>query len=227
MPKILNIETATDICSVCVSDGATVLSLREAEERYDHAARITLLIQACMRESDLTLSQLDAVAVSGGPGSYTGLRIGTAVAKGICYALEKPLIAVDTLQSLALASYRAMLKTALYCPMIDARRMEVYTAVYDHALQQLAAPRALVVEPTSFDSYRQEGHDIVLAGNGAEKCRAVLPADGFYYAEVRCSARHLVGPAVAAYEAGQFVDTAYFSPFYLKPPNITRARKKL
>jgi len=227
MPLLLHIETATDVCSVALSEGPELLSLREAEGVFQHAAQITLLIQQCLEHGGQSMQQLDAVSVSSGPGSYTSLRVGTATAKGICYALDIPLIAVSTLQSLALACLRQEREEGLYYPMIDARRMEVYTAGFDAANENILAPQALIVEETTFARELERGELVILCGNGAEKCRRLLPQDGILYSPLLCSAAHLVPLAHLAYERSQFEDAAYYEPFYLKPPNITKPRKLL
>lgn len=227
MAKILHIETATDVCSIAVSDGLQLLSIQQAEGVRQHAAQITLLIQSVLKQARLSLPEIDAVSVSSGPGSYTSLRVGTSTAKGICYTLDKPLIAVDTLQSLALASLKAEREEGLYLPMIDARRMEVYTARFDATNERLTEAAPLIVEENTFQEELTKGIPLILSGNGAEKCRQVLPEPGIIYSPVVCSAAHLVPLALQRYEADQFEDVAYYSPFYLKPPNVTKSKKKL
>lgn len=227
MARILHIETATDICSIAASDGLELLSIQQAEGVRQHAAQITLLIQSVLEQARLSLPEVDAISVSSGPGSYTSLRVGTSTAKGICYTLGKPLIAVDTLQSLALASLKAEREEGLYLPMIDARRMEVYTAHFDAANERLAEAAPLIVEENTFQEELKQGIPLILSGNGAEKCRPVLPEQGIIYSPVVCSAAHLIPLALQRYEAAQFEDAAYYSPFYLKPPNVTKSKKKL
>ena len=150
MALILNIETATDICSISLSKGQDIIGIKKATEAYQHASKITLLISACFEGTNYKLNDLDAIAISKGPGSYTALRIGTATAKGICYTLQKPLIAVDSLQALALATMDIDDQKALYIPMIDARRMEVYTAIFDNQNQEIIAPHAAVITDVHF-----------------------------------------------------------------------------
>jgi len=227
LPIILNIETATDVCAICISDGLEVLSLRESPGAYDHASQITLLIEAAVQETGISLADLDALAVSRGPGSYTGLRIGISTAKGICYALDKPLIAVDTLQALALASQEPDDRNKLYCPMIDARRMEVYAAIFDEKNAPIEAARAIKVEADAFEAYFKKRQTIVFSGNGAEKCKSVLTSEYAEFRPIICSAEHLVPLAVRQFEQQDFADVAYFEPFYLKPPNITTPKKNL
>lgn len=228
MRRILLIETATDICSVALTIGEEIVALKEIGQRADHAARINQLILQVCAAGDITLPDLDAVALSSGPGSFTSLRIGTATAKGICYALDKPLIVVDTLGALARASRQLSPPDGptLYCPMIDARRMEVYTAFYGQDMQLLSPPHALIITPESFDEQLRAGYQIVLSGNGAEKCLSVLP-DTIGFAPIYCSATHLAAPAGEAWQKQDFADIAYFDPRYLKSPNITKAKKRL
>lgn len=228
MPLILLIESSTDICSVGVSDSNGLLSYCEAGAAYDHAARITLLIAEAMEKAGFGLPDLDAVAVSIGPGSFTALRVGASTAKGICFALKKHLIAVDTLAALAGAEIRAQAgMKAVYAPMIDARRMEVYTAFYRETGEELKPPHALVVTSEVLYEYLLPGEKIVLCGNGAAKCKAVLDQPGIVFGETVCTAGMLAGPALADFTAGRFADLAYLEPFYLKPPNITIPKSRL
>lgn len=224
---ILNIETATDVCSICISREETILAKVATEEPFQHAKRITLLIEQCLQESGLALKEIDALAVSKGPGSYTALRIGISTAKGIAYALDKPVVAVDTLRSLARASARQFERAALYQPMIDARRMEVYTAPFDQKGEPLGLAEAQVIDENSFQEALIAGKTIVLSGNGAAKCKAVLPSERVVCLDIVCDSAHLVPLAHRAFQAKDFVDIAYFAPFYLKPPNITKAKSRL
>lgn len=223
---LLLLETATDICSIGISRGEELLSLVAIDERADHAARINELILDACRRAGCKLAEVDAVAVSKGPGSYTSLRVGTATAKGICYALDKPLIAVDTLESIARATKPPGNGKCLYSPMIDARRMEVYAAFFDQDFKVLQATHPLIIEPDVFDVYLEKGYSVVISGNGAAKCRPVLPS-AVRWQDVKCSAAHMVGLAREAFLKKDFVDLAYFEPFYLKKPNITQSKKRL
>ena len=224
---ILLIETATEICSIGLSDGDTLLALKESEKPYSHVSQITLLIDACLKKAGTTIAELDAVAVSSGPGSYTALRVGTAAAKGICYALEKPLLVVDTLKSLAMASAETGADKYLYCPMIDARRMEVYTAFFDGIYHPVEPTQALILQEDSFDQYLDAGYKLVISGNGAEKCQNLLKSSEIVYKNVGCSARHLSALAYRNFQAKSFENIAYYTPLYLKPPNITTPKKHL
>lgn len=226
MALILNIESSGEICSVCISREAEILSLKESVKPFQHTEQITLLIDACCKEAGIKLKDLDAVGISSGPGSYTSLRVGTATAKGICYVLNKPLIAVDTLESLAGAAFKQIKQEALYAPMIDARRMEVYSNLYDHRLQPLEETKALIITEDTYSEYKEDVRSIYLFGSGARKCLELLPPPRFEWMEMDCSAQHLVPIAYEKFKKKDFVDLAYFSPFYLKSPNITKAKPK-
>ena len=227
MPLILNIETATEICSVCISRGATILSTQESADAYSHASVITLLIEACATEAGVSLKDLDAIAVSSGPGSYTALRVGAAAAKGICYALDKPLIAVKTLEALAYAARADKEGGAFYIPMIDARRMEVYTAVYDRTLDQVEDTHNLIFDEDSFLEYFKQNEPIVFCGNGAAKSKPLFESKNVLYSNIMCSAKHLVPFSVKAFDQQIFSDIAYYTPAYFKAPNITVSKKIL
>ena len=229
MANILHIETATDVCSVAIAKDGQLLGF--VEERFSHhnghSKNLTLFIEACLKKTGLKLKQLSAVAVSRGPGSYSSLRVGTSVAKGICYALDLPLLAVDTLQSLAFASQQAMpLAGALYIPMIDARRMEVYCQVFDDHHHALTKAQSLILGPEALAPYFREAQMLVFCGNGAEKARQVFTQPQAHFAHIQHSARNLVQLAFSKFQNKEFEDLAYFAPFYLKPPNITTPRKK-
>ena len=227
MPLILNIETATEVCSVCLSQNGAALALRESTSGQDHAAQITMMIADCFREAGLELAALDAVAVSDGPGSYTSLRIGLATAKGICYALDKPLIAVSTLQAIAWAAAVEIPDTDIYVPMIDARRMEVYLQAFGRAIHPINEAEAIILHPELLDAWLQAGQSVVCAGNGSDKAQAILARAGVSFSGARCSALHLISLSEAAFAKADFADIAYHAPFYLKPPNITTPRKGL
>lgn len=227
MALILNIESATEICSICISRDEQILALKEASGPNEHAKIITLLIDECLKISGLTLKDMDAVAVSAGPGSYTSLRVGASTAKGICYALDKPLISVDTLQSLALASFQKEEGKILYCPMIDARRMEVYCTLFNAENKVVSPARAIVIEADSFSEYFETETRIVFSGNGAPKCEKILASPLASFLPVNCSAEHLPALSSRAFLDGQFADPAWFTPRYLKAPNVTVSKKKI
>ncbi|MEK7253514.1 MAG: tRNA (adenosine(37)-N6)-threonylcarbamoyltransferase complex dimerization subunit type 1 TsaB [Bacteroidota bacterium] len=224
-PLILNLETATEVCSVCLSRGEEVLALRETDKLSDHAKLITLLIQQCFSEANLNLKNLDAVAVSAGPGSYTSLRVGVSTAKGICYALNKPLLEIDTLKALAFGTYQKEKQAAYYCPMIDARRMEVYCALFDTNNNMVESGAAKIVDMSAWEEYFSAGKTIVFSGSGSEKCKVVLTSPLAIFSPVRCSSAHLVSFSSRAFSQCNFADLALFSPHYLKHPNITTSTK--
>ena len=221
-PIILNIESATGVCSVCISKGTEILAIQTADEVFQHAKVLTGLIGDCLKTSGLTLAEMDAVALSSGPGSYTSLRVGASTAKGICYALGKPLISVDTLQSLAIAAQKEMPENdALYCPMIDARRMEVYCNIFNEKGRPVSKPSAKVITESSFSDFFSNAKKMVFCGNGAAKCKEVIASPKVVFSPSECSAAYLPAISTVQFEKEVFEDVAYFTPLYLKPPNIT------
>ena len=233
MSLILCIETGTDICSVGLSRDGELISLRESDEGRDHARNVALFVDELLRENDIAAEELSAVAVGMGPGSYTGLRIGVSFAKGLCYGLQIPLVAVGSLDSMvqvAREDHEAGIidvdnwNDAVLCPMVDARRMEVYTQMFDAQGQPLNEVKAEIVTEESFKEWRGE-RQLVIFGNGAAKCREVL--NDATYINVTPSARGLAALAHQRFEAGQTEDIAYFEPFYLKYFIIIPSKKKL
>lgn len=224
MSLILNIESTTDICSICLSEGEKIIAQQEIFHTQNHAAQITLLITACLQQANLHLRDLSAVAVSHGPGSYTSLRVGAATAKGICYALDLPLIAVDTLAALAGAAQAQ--PDELVVPMIDARRMEVYCSIFDAHLNKLQPNEAKIIDNQSFSDLVTTQQRLVFCGNGAAKCQDVLTNNFMRFrTDVLCSARHLTPLSNRAFLSQQWQDVAYYSPDYGKAPNITVSTK--
>jgi tRNA threonylcarbamoyladenosine biosynthesis protein TsaB len=219
---ILHIDTATPVGSVCLSKDGQVLQTLVNDKQQDHAASMVLFVKEIMRGQGITPADVDAVAVSAGPGSYTGLRVGVATAKGLCYTWEKPLIAVSTLQMMAQGVLsRTNNADALYAPMLDARRMEVYTAVYDASLNTIVAPHALILTPESFADQLSK-HKIYFFGNGSDKWQQLMPPnDNALFIPYILNAADMVPLATAAFEHKAFEDVAYFSPFYLKPFHTT------
>jgi tRNA threonylcarbamoyladenosine biosynthesis protein TsaB len=218
MVYILNIETATKVCSVGVSYGEEVLVLRESTERNIHAVKTTVFIEEVLAEAGIGKDKLSAVAVSKGPGSYTGLRIGTSVAKGLCYALDIPLIAISTLEAMAFgAAQKAGKDNDLYCPMIDARRMEVYCAFFNKQIEIMRDTNAEVIDGNSFTDI-SAGRKVWYFGDGAPKCREVFSQrpEMTFLEDLFPSASYMAPISNRAYMAKEFADTAYFEPFYLK-----------
>ena len=226
-PVILNINTASEFCSVCISKGNEVLALKEAGLPNDHSRVVAILIEDCTKEASVSLARIDAVAISTGPGSYTSLRVGASVAKGICYALGKPLIPVDTLQAMARAVIKVGEPDALYCPMIDARRMEVYCAVFNANNEVLAPPAARILDSESFHEHLDSGKKMFISGSGALKFKNILTTSLVEFVEARHSATELIFFSNEKYARREFVDLASFSPLYLKPPNLTTPRATL
>ena len=234
MSLILAIETGTDICSVGIAKDGELLSLRESDEGRDHARKVGVFVDELLRETGIAPDDLDAVAVGKGPGSYTGLRIGVSFAKGLCYGLRKPLVAVGSLDALAEVAredYEAGIiavddwERAWLCPMVDARRMEVYAQVFDTQGRPQSEVSAEIVGPESFARFRGPGRQLVIFGSGARKCADLLPDSTLV--EVTPSARGLVRLAQQALDAGRTEDIAYFEPFYLKDFVVTTSKKKL
>ncbi len=216
MAFILNIETSTTVCSVSLSKNGTLVSFKEINNGYTHAENLHVFIEEIIKEASVTLKDIHAIAISKGPGSYTGLRIGVSAAKGLAYSLNIPLIALDTL-AIMTNSIVAKESAAVYCPMLDARRMEVYTAVYAHDLKQLKTTEALIVEENSISQFSTYAK-IYFFGDGMEKCKTVLSSlkNAEFIDHILPSAKAMCDLAYQKYTAKQFEDVAYFEPFYLK-----------
>lgn len=216
MPVLLSLETSTDVCSVAIHRGNTLLATAEVHMGQAHASKLAPLIEQVARMADVDMAAIQAVAVAAGPGSYTGLRIGTSTAKGLCYALGIPLISVGTLDVMAEAMHRLVLDDSLICPMIDARRMEVYCALYDKTGRRLTNVEAKVIDDGSF---REEllARRVVFAGNGSGKCREVIthPA-ALFVSGIYPSAKYLGLLAAQKLQQGAAEDLVHFEPFYLK-----------
>jgi tRNA threonylcarbamoyladenosine biosynthesis protein TsaB len=220
MSLILQIETATTVCSVALALNGEILCLCEIEQRNVHAEKITVFIDDLLHKTNRSYTDLDAIAVSSGPGSYTGLRIGVSAAKGLCFALDKPLIAVETLTAMAdglIQQHSFANRNQLLCPMIDARRMEVFTAVFDIYGNKIRPTSAEIIDENSFGDLLKD-HQIIFFGDGAEKCSQVLGmhSGATIMADFSNSASHLAKRALKKYEDKQFEDVAYFEPYYLK-----------
>ncbi len=222
MNYILNIETATKQCSVSIAkEGKTIVCNEIAEEGYSHAERLHVFIEDCVKEAGISYKDLAAIAVSQGPGSYTGLRIGVSAAKGLCYALGIPLIAVDTLKALAA---QVKVTSGVIVPMLDARRMEVYSAVFDSNLESL---RAIQAEIITEDSFQELEGNVYFVGDCAAKCKEVLTKTNFVFLEdvVYPSAKEMSAFSYEKILNNDFVDLAYFEPYYLKDFIITVSKK--
>ncbi len=219
---ILNIETATRNCSVSISGNGNTIACKEmADIGFSHAEKLHVFIESILAENELVFSQLSAIAVSQGPGSYTGLRIGVSAAKGLCYALDIPLIAIDTLTLLAMKIKR---NNGIIIPMIDARRMECYTAIFDSNYTKIREAKAEIINENSFQEINETIH---LVGDGAEKCKSVLTDAKFMYHDkvVFPSSNEMGIVAFEKYKSNDFVDVAYFEPFYLKEIMFQKSTK--
>ncbi|HSZ24461.1 MAG TPA: tRNA (adenosine(37)-N6)-threonylcarbamoyltransferase complex dimerization subunit type 1 TsaB [Cytophagaceae bacterium] len=217
MPLLLSIETSTKVCSVALNKGQQLLGSSEILIEKSHSKFITQLIENLFVYAGEKMNDLDAVAVSKGPGSYTGLRIGVSTAKGLCYALDKPLISVSTLASMAYEVNKYNTSKALLCPMIDARRMEVYCAVYDTSLNCKEEVTAKVMQEDSFKELLAN-QPVLFFGDGSQKCVPLFGENknAIFIKDIYPSSVNIGTLALKAFEEGKFEDIAYFEPFYLK-----------
>lgn len=211
---ILCLETSTRACSVALGQNGKLLALKESlDEKYSHAENLTVFIDEVCKQSKISLKDIDAVAVSKGPGSFTGLRIGVSTAKGLCYALNKPLIAINSLESMAVSCTSPQV---LVCPMIDAKRMEVYCAVYDDKLNEIKKTSAEIIDEASFSDLLR-GHKMLFFGDGAEKCKTQIKSPNVVFIDgINPSAQFMIPIAEKYFNEKRFEDVAYFEPFYLK-----------
>ncbi len=233
MNKILLIESGTNVCSIAIAIDGKVVGLKESADEKAHAAQLTVFIDQLVKETGIGIAQLDAIVISKGPGSYTGLRIGVSAAKGICYAAEKPLISICSLNSMIQGAdllYKSIIDKEgidYLCPMIDARRMEVYTALYDRNFRKIKEIEALVVDESTFKT-NLEGKRILFFGNGAIKCREVINhPNAFFVDDFSPSAQYMIPLAIKSLTNHTFEDVAYFEPYYLKDFVATQSRKKV
>jgi tRNA threonylcarbamoyladenosine biosynthesis protein TsaB len=224
MALILNIETSTEVCSVSISQNGQTLFKKESLEGLNHSRVLTVFIEALFRENNIEPKMLDVVAVSKGPGSYTGLRIGVSVAKGLCYGLNIPLVSVNSLEILGIHAAQNQKKyhlakdetAVLFCPMIDARRMEVYTALYNSKGEEVRQVSAEIIDE-NFLSDLLENHEILFYGNGADKCKNLIThKNAIFKGPKTTSAEFMQMIAEEKFNIKQFEDVAYFEPFYLK-----------
>jgi tRNA threonylcarbamoyladenosine biosynthesis protein TsaB len=227
---ILCLETATSLCSVALCDDRSVISLKESDEDRSHASLLTVFIDELLREAGIRTTDLEAVAVSKGPGSYTGLRIGVSAAKGIAYAASIPLIGVDTTFSLFrgfISKKVAINETDLFCPLLDARRMEVYYSVFDVKGKTVKGIRAEVIGKDSFSDIPEYSR-IFFFGDGSAKCRDIIKRKNIVFDEnFRISASFMQQPAYEYFKEHRYENTAYFEPFYLKDFLTTKPVKNI
>lgn len=224
MALILNIETSTKNCSVSLSDEGNIIALKELNDgNYSHAEKLNVFIDAVMNDTDKTVNNLNAVAISKGPGSFTGLRIGVSSAKGLCYALDIPLISVSTLRSLAL---QVDVENGFVIPMLDARRMEVYSAAFDSENNQIREIEAEILTENSFENYLNKKLTYFI-GDGVTKTSEIIAhQNAVFIADKLPSAREMAKLSYIKYLNNDFEDVAYFEPFYLKDFLITTKKKK-
>lgn len=220
---ILNLETATTNCSVSVSGDGKLLAIKEHDTpNYSHSEQLHVFIKEVLEEASIEMNELNAVAVSKGPGSYTGLRIGVSAAKGLCFSLDIPLLSIPTLESMA---HQTKLEEFDYViPVLDARRMEVYAVVYDKQGREVKETWAEIVDESSFEAFVKEGN-VLVAGSGAEKCINVLTNSNFSFdTAVVPSAREMCQLAFEKYQKDAFEDVTYFEPYYLKDFMVTKKK---
>jgi tRNA threonylcarbamoyladenosine biosynthesis protein TsaB len=227
MALILSLETATKVCSVALHKNGVLLGIKEQSGDYSHSELLNKFILQLLAETNVTFEQLEAIAVSKGPGSYTGLRIGVSTAKGLCYALNIPLIAVDTLKAMSLRAFNFVKsENATYLPLIDARRMEVYSGRYDGRQNLLSPIVAKIIDEESFNEY--EGQEVYYFGDGSEKCKELFSKLNFKQLETIFPSSNELGIlANNLFVVSEFEDVAYFEPYYLKDFLATTPKKLL
>ncbi len=222
---ILHIETSTDICSVALSAGGELLAINEVKNSLKHSEIITEQIKDIFIDAGISVSKLSAVSLSEGPGSYTSLRVGLSAAKAMCFAYDIPLISVNTLTSLAFSS--EYINKTFVCSMIDARRNEVYASLFDVEGKPVFENEAIILDEKSFGNYLSKGIKIAFNGNGAHKTKSLITSEFALFEDNICSSKNLVNIAFQKFEKKQFENLYYFSPNYIKPPNITTSKKKI
>ncbi len=229
MERILMIETSTALCSVALSENGKIISYKESTEPKAHASKTAVFIEEALREHNITAGECDAVCVSKGPGSYTGLRVGVSTAKGICFGTGIPLLGADTLEILVWQAISESLlpeNCSFIVPMIDARRMEVYSSVFSAEGNRLTETKPYIVEKDSFSEYLEKG-TVLFIGDGAGKCTDIIGHQNARFLNCCPKASSMLVPAEREYKKKRFQDVAYFEPFYLKDFVATVSRKKL
>lgn len=226
MPLLLNIDTATEFASVCISLHGTSLAILKNDNQKEHASFVHGAIAQLLQTTGYQLQDFEAFAVTSGPGSYTGLRVGLAAAKGFCYALSKPLIAINTLEVMtkaALDTDANFEKNILFCPMIDARRMEVFTAIYNANFTNILSPRAVILAEESFSGYMIK-NKILFFGSGSKKFMPIIPGENGAFADIQHDAAHLGSLADIAFQKKNFSGLFYCEPTYFKDFHSIAAR---
>lgn len=230
MANIINIETSTDVCSVALTSEGAVLEHREDYNGQNHAKLLSVFLNDILKYVKSREIKIDAVAVSMGPGSYTGLRIGLSEAKGLAFGLGVPLIGIDTLKLLCVSTMfnNEINDDSILIPMIDARRMEVFTGVYDLGLNELMNPQPVILEENSFGNFNEEGRDVIIMGNGAQKASTVLKLKNLkFIPDVKPVALDMLALSEKAFRENDFIDLAYSVPRYLKDFQATKPKKLL
>ena len=222
MEKIILIETSTALCSAAIAEDGIITAYRESSAPKAHASLTAVFIKELLEERGITLDDCDAVCVSKGPGSYTGLRVGVSTAKGLCFGSGKPLLAVGTLDTLVA---QAESDVKFIIPMVDARRMEVYTAVFEDG-RQMTETTPVIIDENSFFEYLEQGPCLFI-GDGAGKCADVIKHPNAHFCQCQPKASAMLKPAMQAYKEKRFEDVAYFEPFYLKEFVATVSKKKM
>ena len=229
MERIILIETSTALCSVALAEEGSIVAYRESSAPKAHASLTAVFIKEMLQERGITLADCDAVCVSMGPGSYTGLRVGVSTAKGLCFGSGKPMLAVGTLDTLAAQASDVVSSNApeykYIIPMVDARRMEVYTAVFENG-RQITETAPAIIDETSFAEYLEQGSCLFI-GDGAGKCADVIKHTNAHFCQCWPKASSMLSPAISSYRSGDFKDVAYFEPFYLKEFVATVSKKKM
>ena len=210
---ILNIDTAVQTASICLAKNEESIAVKINSSQNDHAAWLQPAIVAMLQEHNVSIKSLTAIAVSAGPGSYTGLRVGMATAKGLCYALQIPLIMISTLKMMAVSALKE--NANFFCPMIDARRMEVFTAVFDRSLNEIEAPRNQILNESSFQNLLDRGQ-VVFFGNGSNKFEKLLAHPNAFFKKIETTAVQMIGLASEKFNKNEFANLAYSEPFYGK-----------
>lgn len=227
MAFILTIETSTKVCSVALHEKGNLISFKERFVPNSHSELINNFIDDVLKEAKVQKSEINAVCISSGPGSYTGLRIGTSTAKGLCYALDVPLLSIDTLQGMALQLANEVEENAIICPMIDARRMEVYCALYNSLGVEVEKPMAKIIDENSFNETLSKSK-MYIYGDGAAKCAEVIKKENLVFKEGKMPTAKSFGKmAFEKYEKESFEDVAYFEPYYLKEFHTLPSKKNL
>ena len=231
MERLILIETSTALCSAALAEDGVITSYRESSAPKAHASLTAVFIQEMLQEKGLTIADCDAVCVSKGPGSYTGLRVGVSTAKGLCFGSGKPLIAISTLDILV-AQDQIPDNLKYIVPMVDARRMEVYAAVYEIAgqagndVRQITETAPAIIDENSYSDILEKGK-VLFIGDGAGKCADVIKHPNATFVQCWPKASAMLEPAMKAYKEKRFEDVAYFEPFYLKEFVATVSKKKM